>query len=285
MGKKNRKKVILCTVLLAVCMLLGIYPYLPDPVSYVYSRSVVKDHIGEKYPDEEFVIDSFGYSFTYGCYSAYVVKEDSQDIHFRVYAGKWDKDIWRDEYEDDVASGINTALRLTKEYREVVRNVFPERTSPDGGYLYIHGDIPYGRRNEIAPKEELDAVINPYYSFVTDEAIPDHNYDVKTLGAVHGKLDMDYEDEDISYGKAADLILWAKDEMDKAGVGFYAVNLSLRVPPSGEHGEEMPSDATIYIVSFPYSEIYPEGLEERIEKAYKDLYVYWGESTTYSGEK
>lgn len=265
-------------------LVMFLIPGIPNPISRLLVRGVADAYIEKNYPGEGFEIEYISYNFTYGVYSVHITKPGSADYDFTAYFEKWGN-MWQDTYESDVASGKNTALRLTKEYREVVRNVFPERTSPYGGYLYIYGDIPYGRRNEIAPKEELDANINPYYSFVTDEATLDHNYDVKTLGAVHGTLDIDYQDEDISYGKAADLILWAKDEMDKAGVGFYAVNLSLRVPPSGEHGEQMPSDATIYIVSFPYSEIYPEGLEERIEKAYKDLYVYWGESTTYSGEK
>ncbi len=268
----------------AAMLMLFLIPVIPDPLSGLLVWGAADAYIEKNYSGEGFEIEDISYNFTYGVYSVHISETGSADRHFTAYFEKWGI-LWRDTYENDVISGQNTALRLGREYGEIVGNVFPERTFSDGGYLYVYGDIPYGRKDEIAPEEELDANISPDYSFVTEEAVADQTYDVKTFGAKHGKLEIKYENENISYGKASELLLWAKEEMDKAGIGFYAADLSLRVPPSGEYGERLPSDATIYILSFPYTEIYPEGLEDRIERAYKELYEYWDAPVTYLGEE
>ena len=240
-------------------------------------------YIQKNYPGESLRIDEINYNFTDGVYSAHITRSGSVDSDFIISIETWGRVI-NDGYEDNVKNGQNTALRLTKQYYDTVREIFPDRTYHDGGYLYIHGDISYSSRDSISPMEELDA-INPYYSFITDDAVIDYEYDISTLGSGHGTLGIDYTGPNISYQKSAEILLWAKEEMDKAGIGFYAVNLSLRVPPSGEHGERLPSDASIYIISFPYSEIYPERLEKRIEYSYKELYEYWNEPITYLGEE
>ncbi|MBR6800441.1 MAG: hypothetical protein IKM61_01630 [Eubacteriaceae bacterium] len=269
-----------------ICIFLIVWffiPGIPNPLSHLVVGAAADMYIQKNYPGESLRIDEINYNFTDGVYSAHITRSGSVDSDFIISIETWGRVI-NDGYEDNVKNGQNTALRLTKQYYDTVREIFPDRTYHDGGYLYIHGDISYSSRDSISPMEELDA-INPYYSFITDDAVIDYEYDISTLGSGHGTLGIDYTGPNISYQKSAEILLWAKEEMDKAGIGFYAVNLSLRVPPSGEHGERLPSDASIYIISFPYSEIYPERLEKRIEYSYKELYEYWNEPITYLGEE
>ncbi len=268
-------------ILGVILIVLYLIPGIPSPLGYLAGYASVDAYLDKYYADEDLEIDRFGYSFTYGCYSARIISPFSEDVRFNVYTSEWIGVRW-DTYSD-VVDGSNTAGRISNEYASAVNSIFDEDMS-ESGEGHVSGWIEYAKREWISDENETDPDY-PYYSLVQDELIPDGEYDARALGRKHGSLHIDFREENISYRRAAEILLQVKEKMDEEEIGFYVATLSLKVPPSGEYGEARAEDATIFVMNFPYADIYPEDLPKRIEKEYKTLMEYYKEPITYTGEE
>ena len=71
------------------------------------------------------------------------------------------------------------------------------------------------------------------------------------------------------------MLLDIKNKFDNSGVTFKAVDFVLE-PPKAE-GEPMMSDEQIQIRNFYYSDIYEDGLVERVKKANQETIEYYEE--------
>ena len=87
-----------------------------------------------------------------------------------------------------------------------------------------------------------------------------------------------YIDSDVvTNEKAAEILLKTKELMDQSGISFYSVELCLRYPPyDAEKSYERP-EGEIDLKDFLYTDIYEEGMVERVAKCAEDTQNYYNE--------
>ena len=166
-------------------------------------------------------------------------------------------------------SGENTRSRLSMEYRDLVDAVLeaPQAGLPlDFGY----GDLECWSREAL----ELELEDAPDYALITDDLVPNGIYDVRALGAQAGHLVYYLEEEAPSLESLAHWLLEIRRMMDSAGVPFVDIDLSLRYPRN-EDGTH--TDCDIYVLHFPYEDIYQEGLVQRVQVANAAAIAYYAE--------
>lgn len=251
---------------LAAFLVLGFFmvAFLGNPVSKFLAGQTAKKHLAETYADTDYEVDRVFYNFKDGDYHAQIVSPSSQDTHFNLQM-TWTGALRRDNYEDQVASGWNTAMRLDDAYRKLVDTVLDDPAFP------FESDIDFGSF-EFCPRAYLDDPDVPPYALVQEDLILDHEYDIYELGRKAGKVTLYVCDDEISIDRAAQVLLEVRDAFDRAGVPFYAIDFVL-MAPKAEDG--IWSDEQIGVQDFLYSDIYEEGLVDRLGQAYADLQAYY----------
>ncbi len=287
MNKKAKRIPKVTALILAVGLMVGLAVFanamIGNPVSRYLAEKTAEEYLSGKYGDTDFYVERFGYDFKSMCYHAEILSPTNVDVDFYLTIDMYGN-LHSDSYNSLVKSGYNTGLRLARDYDDMVSAVFAQANGYGGGISYIYGNLERGERREIPVKVNPSAGI-PHYALALEDLTAGNDYDVKLLGEKHGTVCAEFTEENISYKRAAEILLWIKDEMDKAGVGFYAVSLTLQEPPGGDNGESAPTDASIFVRSFVYDDIYEEGLQERVENAYKELMESYGDPVTYPREE
>ena len=97
---------------------------------------------------------------------------------------------------------------------------------------------------------------------------------LRALGAQAGHLVYYLQEESPSLERLAHWLLEIRRMMDEAGVPFVDIDLSLRYLRD-ENDRRPHSD--LYVLHFPYEEIYEEGLLERVKAANADAIAYYAE--------
>ena len=133
-------------------------------------------------------------------------------------------------------------------------------------YFLAYGEIPCVLSDYPIDEE------HPEYALQKKELVLDKVYDIREVGANHGKLVLYAYDEEVTHERLAELLLDVKNKFDNSGVTFKAVDFVLE-PPKKE-GEAMMSDEQIQIKNFYYSDIYEDGLVERVKKANQETIEY-----------
>lgn len=248
--------ILLCVVLFFVNAFVG------NPVSALLARGAAHRYVEREYGHLDVEIDEVGYNLKDTNYYAKVSSPTSVDTHFTVYISMLGQ-VERDTYES-VTDGFNTWDRLNDAYIEQVRAVL--ETLPfesDGGFGDFRGSysgLP-GIENFGLPHEGLEL---------------DREYDLYGLGKEHGSITYRVLDKDVSYERAAEILIQLRDEMERSGVAFRVVNLTLR-QPRDENGKW--SGPELMIFDFPCAELYTDDLAEKIETAYHAAMDYYGEDT------
>jgi hypothetical protein len=173
--------------------------------------------------------------------------------------------IW-DSYEDRVLSGWNTADRIGSEYRAAVDAVLDSQSFPYNVHIGF-GDI------EFVSSKYKDEAYSSDYVIITDELVRDAYYNVNELGAKSGKLTVYIEDSDVTPERMAHILLGIRQCFDSAGVGFYAIDCVLEYPRD-ENGYA--EDGRVEVMDFLYTDIYEEGILERVSasnQAAKDYHA------------
>jgi len=247
----------LCVVLFFANALFG------NPISAVLARISVHRYVAQEYGHLDLKIDKVGYNFKDGDYYAKVSSPTSVDTHFNVDISMLGQ-VKRDTYES-VTDGWNTWDRLNDAYEELVKGVLDKLPfESDGGFGDFRGSysgLP-GNEDFGLPPEGLEV---------------DGEYDLYVLGTEHGSITYRVLDEVVSYERAAEILTCLRDEMERSGVAFRAVNLTLR-QPRDENGKW--SGPELMIFDFPCEEIYEPGLAERIRLAYQAAMDYYEEEKT-----
>lgn len=242
---------VLCLVV-AVSVIVGAFT--GNPISKVLAGKTAEKHLAENYNGTDYEIDGVIYSFKHGYYHAYISSPSSPDSSFTLAISMRGKLI-QDYYESRVTQRGNTADRIETDYRNAVDAVLNGPNFPYDAHIAF-GDI------EFVSREYKDDSSVPSYAIVTDDLILDAVYDVSELGAKSGKLTIYVYDNEVSAHRMTEILLCVRDLFDDAGVGFYAIDCVLEYPKS-EDGTK--KEGRVEVMDFLYSEIYEDGLTERVK--------------------
>ena len=256
--KKKILKVLALVVAIALIIGIGVFAnsLVGNPVSKYLATKSANEYIEKTYADKDFIIEEVNYDFKTGGYYARVTSPTSIDSHFSLsfdWMGKLELDCY-----DDVTSGWNTAMRLEDDYRNAVKAITESKDFSEK-YFIAYGEIPC-----ILSDYPIDEE-HPEYALQKEELVIDKIYDIKEVASEHGKLVLYAYDEEVTVERLSELLLEVKNKFDNSGVTFKAVDFVLE-PPKKE-GEPMMSDEQIQIKNFYYSDIYEDGLVERVKEA------------------
>ncbi len=257
---------IICWTVCIAFLCVGLYfltAFFGNPISAVLAKSTAKDYLTENYPGTDFEIVKVGYNLKTGGYYAHVESPSSIDSHFTVYCDG----LGRYEYDTSgsIADGSNTYSRLTEEYWDLVKAKLP----------YSHFDIDIGFGDlRVAGIFEIFDYTNEngerqHYTLTRDYGLDmstlvlDGEYDILALGRDHGSLCVYIMDEEITVQRAAEVLLELKSLLDEQGLPFHAIDFTL-CAPRNENGQR--DGASIGLTEFLYSDIYEEGMLQRVEE-------------------
>ena len=264
--KKTHLKIAAFLLALAMVVGLGLFAnaLVGNPISKALATRAARARMAEQYPT--YALEEVTYSFKDGNYYAHLTDPNQIDGDFSMAFTGGGKLLW-DSYEDRVLSGENTRSRLSMAYRDMVDAVLetPQAGLPlDFGY----GDLECWSREVL----ELELEDAPDYALITDDLVPNGIYDVRALGAQAGHLVYYLQEESPSLERLAHWLLEIRRMMDEAGVPFVDIDLSLRYLRD-ENDRRPHSD--LYVLHFPYEEIYEEGLLERVKVANAAAIAYY----------
>ncbi len=264
---KKALKAILITLAVA---LLGVIVYFVcaffgNPVSYLLSANSAKNYIEANYSDYDLEIEKVGYDFKSSGYYAKVVSPTSIDTHFSIYFDLLGRPV-RDSFEN-VEDGWNTYTRLDREYRELVKKtediIAKEFTS----------DIFFGEIKTYEMAEDYQW--KEPYGVVMSDLVLDFDYDINEVAAEYGHIVFYYDETELTAEKAAERLLRLKEIFDENGIVFYAIDFIAQEPKTETNAGNRKEFS---VREFLCSDIYEEGLAERLQEASDHLQDY------YSGE-
>ncbi len=263
------KKILkISALILAILLIIGVCLFanslVGNPISKALAKNTAEKHLEEVYGDKDYELERISYSFKDCYYHAYVTSKSSIDGSFSLLINGFGK-LCYDNYENNVTNGWNTANRISTDYRKAVDLILESSTFPYNAFLG-YGELTF------VPIEEKDNPFTPDYALITNELTPDAYYNASELGARAGKLTVYIADATVSTERLADMLLGIKDCFDSAGVGFYVIDCVLEYPRD-ENG--FAEDGRVEVMDFLYSDIYEEGLVERVEAANQAAIEYW----------
>ena len=228
--------------------------FLGNPISKKLASDTAEKHLAEKYADTDFEIERVFYDFKDSCYHINIISPSSIDSHFSLSVDMLGR-LGTDYYENDVLSKWNTSSRINSEYSQKVDAVLNSPAFPYNENIGF-GDI------EFVPPEFVGDPNVPYYAINMNELTVDAVYDINEFSARAGKLTIYIDNETVSYERLAEIALDIKRIFDEADIKFYALDLVLEYPKNedGTAGKE-----GVRIMDFLYTDIYEDGLLERIK--------------------
>ncbi|MCM1167820.1 MAG: hypothetical protein NC299_14390 [Lachnospiraceae bacterium] len=227
---------------------------LGNPVSYYKAKSAAEKYIAENYADKGYVLEGVSFNFKFKSYTAAAVIPDSEDCAFGMYFN-YKGEFARDDYESRVANGGNTRSRIQERYRELINSVF---NSPSYPYRVKDGSVVNIAYSELVFEgDDYDEE----YDFGLSKAIlePDGVYDIAGLGEQAGLITLYVVTDELSAENAAEILLTVNELTKRGGAPFYAIRLTLE-SREREYYE---------LGTVKRSEIYAEGLTERVEDAHR----------------
>ena len=264
-----KKRILKITALvLAIVLIVGVGLFanslVGNPISEALARNTAKKYISETYSGTDYVLESVSYSFKDGYYHAYVSSPSSVDTSFPLYINGFGK-LKYDNYENNVTSGWNTATRLGGDYRRAVDAIIESSSFPCS-INFGYGELVF------ISLEDMDVPEVPEYAFITNELTLDAYYNVSELGARSGRLTLYLKDENVSSERLAEMLLDIRKCFDDAGIGFYSIDCVLEYPQT-EDGVYL--YGRVEVMEFRYSDIYEDGLIERVEASNQAALDYY----------
>jgi hypothetical protein len=191
-----KKKVLkILALVLALVLIIGIGVFanalVGNPVSKSLATKSANEYIKTTYSDKDFVIEEVNYDFKTGGYYARVTSPTSIDSHFSL-SFNWLGKLVLDCY-DDVTTGWNTAMRLEDDYRNAVKAVTESKDFSEK-YFIAYGEIPCVLSDYPIDEEK------PEYALQRKDLVLDKVYDIREVGANHGKLVLYAYDDDVTTG-------------------------------------------------------------------------------------
>ena len=237
-----------------------------NPISKAVAKNTAQKHLDEIYADKDFELERVTFSFKDGYYHAFIYSPSSIDSDFTLVIDMWGK-LRSDSYSDRVLSGWNTADRIGRDYRAAVEKVFDSQAFPYNEHIG-YGDF------EFYPRVHLEEYSVPEYALITEDLTLDAFYDVNELGAKHGKLTIYIDDDTVSYERLSEILLDVRRIFDDAGVKFYVIDCVLEYQKSVEGGKK---EGRVEVREFLYTDIYEEGMVERVKASDEAAKAYYDE--------
>lgn len=226
-----------------------------NPMAKELAETAAEAYLKGKLPDSDCYVDALSFDAKTGCYQAEVKSSGSVDTCFIIDI-KPDGTVRCDSYEGDVLTGQNTADRLNREYRALVEPVllrlnlnYRAYVSCDPGLTWVPYNGDPGQPQYLLNGETLQL---------------DGSYDLVRQSARTGHLSVTVEQDAVSEEAAARILLDIKALMEQEGLAFHSITLTLRHPISGNGAVR--AAGSVRIENFLYTDIYEEGLTERIHK-------------------
>ena len=243
---------------------------LGNPISKAIANNTAKKYIEENYYDMNLEVSDAFYSFKSGSYYVDVKSSTSKDTYFSISISSIGK-IEYDSYEDNVIKKFNTYIRLNELYDKKIKSVFENKEFP------YKSDISYGELREMTSKDSDSEYteFGPAYGLNLSELELDKDYNINKIGKKSGHIVFYAQDEDISIKRASEILLDIKNILDEKNVSFHAIDFTLEKPREGE--QVNPEDKSISIEQFLYSDIYENGIENRMKKAIDNLQKHYEE--------
>ena len=255
---------------MAIVLIIGICSFanglIGNPISKMMAHRTAEQHLKINYSATDYYIEEISYNFKDGGYYAHIVSPSSIDSHFTLRISMSGK-LTYDDYSSRVENHGNVANRLYFEYREMVDSVLKSYAFPydlSMGYGSLEFDREVG-------EDSIEGAIKQ------SDLVNDRFYNVSELGAKNGKLVLYIDDENVTNVKAAEILLKTKELMDSAGISFHSIYFSLRYPPYDPKESYKRPEGEISIRTFLYTDIYEEGMTERVAQAVEDTQNYYNE--------
>lgn len=270
-----KKKWLKIGALIAALMIIGglcmfANALVGNPVSKWLAARTAEKHLEEVYGDTDFEIEKVGFNFKDIDYYVHIKSPSSEDSSFSLRIDMWGN-LFLDTYESRVLQGSNTQNRLYMEYRALVDEVLAAPDYPFTSYIAF-GDLKVGFS---APDIEVGVPYWPESYVILDKVELDKKYDIRELAKTAGYLVIYVEDEVVSIERAAEVLLELKEVFDRRNVPFYAIDFVLEYPRKEEGGTI--KEGRVNVEGFLYSDIYEEGLVERVRIADEALNAYYAE--------
>lgn len=274
-----KKKILkIAAFVVAVALIAGLCWFanglVGNPISKLLATNTAKQYLRDHHPDTDYQLDAVTFNFKFVCYNAYFSSPSSPDSSFTLMLGM-DGKIVQDYYEAHVTNRENTARRLENEYRAAVGKVLDNPAFPYDCH------IGYGELQFI-PEEYKNESDVPSYALITNDLELDGIYDINELGAKAGALTIYIYDDTVSVERLAEIILDIKAMLDDSGVSFYVMDCVLEYPKP-ESGQW--TEGRVEVMEFLYSDIYEEGMVERVQTSNDAARDYYDEMDTLKKEE
>lgn len=267
MGKKTLKILgIVLTIAFIATVLFFINAFFGNPVSAFLANQGAQNYLEKHYCETDYFVEKVSFNFKDTNYHAFIKSPTSIDSSFSLTVGMNGK-VWYDSYEDRILNRFNTVQRITMTYRDAVDSVIESDDFPYDAHIVL-GEI------EFKDSDCPDDASTPDYALISNELELDAEYDIAELGKTAGHLVIYIYDNTVSVERLSEIILEIKSLMDKAGVTFYAIDCVLEYERDPE--DEVPS-GRVEVMNFLYSDIYEEGLSDRVKKSNEDALKYYEE--------
>ena len=257
---------ILSVVLVIGGALVAFVPF-GNPLSKYLVTKNAETYIQEKYQETDYEIESVNYDFKTGNYYVQVQSPSSGDSSFTIYAGTNGK-IGYDTYEDAVLQKWNTANRINNEYWNRTKTLLESEKFPYNQHIAF-GNI------EFADSDTPVGADVPKYAISTSELELDGVYDINEMGAKAGHLTIYIYDDDVSIERLTEILLGIKGLFVKEDINFYIIDCILEYPRPEDDGPW--KEGRVEVMNFLYSDIYEEGLKDRVEESNKKAQEYYKE--------
>ena len=223
MKKKIWKRIAL-VLALALILFLGYFAnsLVGNPVSRWLAQRGAEEYLLEHYP--ECYVESLGFNLKFSSYYAHIRSKDSIDTLFTLQIDYFGR-VYFDTY-DSVEKGYVTEQRLDAEYRALTDRIFND---PSLGldFTINYGKLAISEGHLIGDPQYYDI---PEFSMALEELERDKEYDIRELGARCGKLVIYVGSPEVTFEKAAEIMLQIKERFDRDGVPFRAMDFVLHPP-------------------------------------------------------
>ena len=254
--------------ILAVALIVGVALFanslVGNPLSKALAQNTAEKHMKEIYGNTDYELGEVAYSFKDGYYHAHISSPSSIDTNFELLINGFGK-LRYDNYDYTVKSGWSTAERLMTDYHNTIDTMFSSSSFPYNAY------IGYGELVFAAP-ETQDMPSIPDYAILSSELTLDAYYNISELGARAGKLTLYIEEQTVSTERLAEILLGIRKCFDEAGVGFYVIDCVLEYSRDATEYAEV---ERVEVMDFLYSDIYEEGLTDRVEASNQAAQIYY----------
>jgi len=248
-----------------------------NPVSKWLAARTAEKHLEEVYGDTDFEIERIGFNFKDTDYYVHIKSPSSEDSSFSLRIDMLGN-LKLDTYESRVLYGGNTQNRLYMEYRALVDEVLEAPDYPFTSFI-AYGDLKVGFQH---PDVEQGVPYWPESYVILDKVELDKQYDIRELAKTAGYLVIYVEDDVVTVERAAEVLLELKEVFDRRNVPFYAIDFVLEYPRKEEGGTI--KEGRVNVEGFLRSDIYEEGLVERVRTADEELNAYYAEQDRITKE-